>query len=217
MEEAPSLSENHAEKPTLTNPGTEPAAETQKPPALEPTETAAVPPSSGPQTTKKRKVENGGYRNSTFFKIRKIVKDLRPYFIEVMHAPNFQESKAADEILKQMQNMMELTKQLQMELKEIENSKKPTEHQHPLAGESNTESMERKQEDKQTRPPLHEKSAQKPDKELKVEAAALGGTYVIGGSPLGWNFTMFPGTFSVYYGESKARFRSRQAVKSVKG
>ncbi|KAG9445454.1 hypothetical protein H6P81_016794 [Aristolochia fimbriata] len=216
MEEAPPLSENHAKKPTPTNTGTEPAAETQKPP--QPTETAAaVPPCSNLQKTKKRKVDNGDDRNFTFFKIRKIVKDLRPHFVEVMCSPNFQESKAADEIRKQMQNMMELTKQLQLELKEMENSKKPTQDQQCTAGESNPELVEKKQEDKQVHPSSPDKSTEKPNKEPKDQApGAAQKTHVIGSSSLGWNFTMLPGAFPVYYGESKARFLARQAVKSVK-
>ncbi|XP_068640525.1 uncharacterized protein [Aristolochia californica] len=65
----------------------------------------------------------------------------------VMCAPNFRESKAGDEIRKHG-------------VEGDRNSQKPTEAQQHLPGESNPESMERTQEDKQTHPPLHTESRQ---------------------------------------------------------
>lgn len=39
------------------------------------------------------------------------------------------------------------------------------------------------------------------------------GSYVIGGSPIGWNFLMWPGSKAVYYGLTKAVWLARQATK----
>ena len=39
------------------------------------------------------------------------------------------------------------------------------------------------------------------------------GTYVIGGSPVGWNFLVYPGSNTIYYGITKASFHSRQTAK----
>jgi hypothetical protein len=39
------------------------------------------------------------------------------------------------------------------------------------------------------------------------------GSYVIGGSPVGWNFRMWPGGKAVYYGLSKAEWLALQAAK----
>jgi hypothetical protein len=39
------------------------------------------------------------------------------------------------------------------------------------------------------------------------------GSYVIGGSPMSWNFCMWPGGKAVYYGLSKAEWLALQATK----
>lgn len=39
------------------------------------------------------------------------------------------------------------------------------------------------------------------------------GSYVIGGSPIGWNFLMWPGSKAVYYGLTKAEWLARQSAK----
>jgi hypothetical protein len=39
------------------------------------------------------------------------------------------------------------------------------------------------------------------------------GSYVIGGSPMGWNFRMWPGGKAVYYGLSKAEWLALHAAK----
>ena len=41
----------------------------------------------------------------------------------------------------------------------------------------------------------------------------LQGSYVIGGSPMGWNFRMWPGGKAVYCGLTKAEWSARQAAK----
>ncbi|AQK45730.1 hypothetical protein ZEAMMB73_Zm00001d026152 [Zea mays] len=38
------------------------------------------------------------------------------------------------------------------------------------------------------------------------------GSYVIGGSPIGWNFLVWPGSKAVYYGLTKAEWLARQSA-----
>ncbi|KAG1355054.1 hypothetical protein COCNU_07G011660 [Cocos nucifera] len=38
-------------------------------------------------------------------------------------------------------------------------------------------------------------------------------TYMIGGSPVGWNYLVYPGSKPVYYGVTKASVLSRQVAK----
>lgn len=38
------------------------------------------------------------------------------------------------------------------------------------------------------------------------------GSYVIGGSPIGWNFLMWPGCKAVFYGLTKAEWLARRSV-----
>ncbi|KAF8751991.1 hypothetical protein HU200_011977 [Digitaria exilis] len=39
------------------------------------------------------------------------------------------------------------------------------------------------------------------------------GSYVIGGSPIGWNFLMWPGCKAVFYGLTKAEWLARRSAK----
>ena len=38
------------------------------------------------------------------------------------------------------------------------------------------------------------------------------GSYVVGGSPIGWNFLVWPGGKIIYYGLTKEAFRTLQAA-----
>ncbi|KAJ8642875.1 hypothetical protein MRB53_004623 [Persea americana] len=175
------------------------------------------PPTPNPiseiQQSNKRKLDDADPRSSNFMKIRAIVKDLRPSFIEVLHAPDFRNCKAANEIRKQMQAVMELSRQLSMEIVSSGNTKKPLEGQpnvaeRPDVAESQEVPMDRRQEEKAEQPQaekVHDVSGA--DEELQL-------SYIIGGSPIGWNFMIYPGSKAVYYGESKASFVARQVKSS---
>ncbi|KAF8412256.1 hypothetical protein HHK36_000216 [Tetracentron sinense] len=60
-----------------------------------------LPPQAPPLLqNKKRKFDNVDIQNSNYFKILAVVKELRPYFIEVLRTPDYQNCKAAHEIQK---------------------------------------------------------------------------------------------------------------------
>ncbi|XP_077240242.1 uncharacterized protein LOC143881131 [Tasmannia lanceolata] len=213
-----------------------------------PTSSTQNPPSTNPQNNK-RKLENADFQNSKYFKIRSIIKDLRPSFIEALRAPDFRNCKAAHEIRKQMQIMIELSKQLRMETVTLGNPKKPS-GDHSLPAEITEVPTEKRQNEKPVEKPHHalpteitnapaeklqvEKPVEKPQpdkvrekipeklpEEKKVsreiseknsDEGVLLGTYVVGGSPIGWNFTMYPGSKPVYYGVTKESRASRQTI-----
>lgn len=104
-----------------------------------------------------------------------------------------------------MQVVMELSKQLGKETVSPANIKKEGQ---PLVSENQEVSPDRRQEEKVEQP----QSEKVPDKATAEEG--LQASYVIGGSPVGWNFMMYPGSNAVYYGESKASFVARQVKSS---
>jgi len=64
--------------------------------------------------------------------------------------------------------------------------------------------------------PVKTKNRARPSKitgYTKQQGALPQGSYVIGGSPIGWNFLMWPGSKAVYYGLTKAEWLARQSAK----
>lgn len=199
------------------------SATQQKPPP--PPQTQNLDPTPKPETkpeerkpaeTKKRKsghVEE--LRNSAYFKIRSIIKDLRPLFIEVIHAPEFRESKAANDIRKQMNTMIELTRQLRNEAP----AAKPEKSEEVPAAGANKEEKQNKRENHVPQPQNGKLPTAAKEKVPEAKGPAkqfeegFQGTYVIGGSPVDWNFLFYLGGTPVYCGETKASFRARQTAK----
>ncbi|KAL0913722.1 hypothetical protein M5K25_017203 [Dendrobium thyrsiflorum] len=173
----------------------------------------------------KRKPDNGGFHNSEYVKVRALVKELRPFFMEVLHTPDFRESKAAYEIKKRMKTMIELTKQLT----ETASTLKPSKiHEQPLHGAIKEENAENKVEvNKQiTQPQQSEILAASANSRIvtkqKLESKVLEklgtegfprGSFVVGGSPVGWNFLLYPGPKLAYYGRTKESVLASRASK----
>ncbi|XP_072986796.1 uncharacterized protein [Typha latifolia] len=206
---------------------------------------AAAAPVEEETRVKKRKLEDLGFHNSIYFKIRTVVKDLRPLFVEVLQGPDFRSSNAAQDILKQIQTMIELSKKLRNDLTASEEPKEPTEKS--LGGAIKEESAEKVQEEEkkgeqpQTTdaaslsdgapenepnsdelPSISEKFPEKGSQgskcsEMKDTAKQLDevsqGSSVIGGSPIGWNFLVYPGSNAVFYGVTKADALLRRSAK----
>ncbi|XP_062219848.1 uncharacterized protein LOC133919465 [Phragmites australis] len=100
------------------------------PPAAEPAVTAVPdqklshPPPPQPDAPaqapapapKKRKLEDAGFHTSDYYKIRAVVADLRVRFVQVYEAPDFRNSDAAREILKEIKVVMELSKKIRLKL-----------------------------------------------------------------------------------------------------
>ncbi|KAF8379500.1 hypothetical protein HHK36_028936 [Tetracentron sinense] len=187
-----------------------------KPPSTAPN----LPPQAPPPQNKKRKLDNVDFHNSNYYKICTVIKELRPYFIEVLRTPDFRNCKAAHEIRKQMKLMMDLHKQMTMDTTSIGKCKNAPEGQ-PLPGESRGEQKlrERHQEEKPAEQPQSDLVLEKSVEEKlplpgnksakkKPEDSRIPGLYVVGGSAFGWNFVMYPGSKSVYYGPTKESRRT---------
>ncbi|XP_054782461.1 uncharacterized protein LOC129289678 [Prosopis cineraria] len=168
-------------------PSTAPTLPPQPPP---PAASAALPPKS-----KKRPLESDAHlQNSRLFKIRAIIRDLRPRFIEVLRTPDFQKCQASNEIREQLKTLVELCKQNVQESKA--SSGENLEGKTPLPG--------RQSESKISAPVALEKQ--------QVEDGQSQGTYIVGGSAFGWNFITYPGKPAVYYGITKEQFRAKHPL-----
>ncbi|XP_021904454.1 uncharacterized protein LOC110819524 [Carica papaya] len=182
-------------------------------------------PSSPDKGGKKRPLDiNAGIQNSPYFKMRLILKDLRPHFIEVLRTPDFLNCKAAQEICEKMKVMMELYQQMIGETDSTTKSKNVVANQ-PLSSENGV--GQKQQEQFQTNSPANQYQPEsvtgKPSEDSQssivdeiqlTENGQTTGSYIVGGSAFGWNFITFSGGKSVYYGVTKQSFRSGQQAKA---
>ncbi|CAA3015238.1 uncharacterized protein LOC111410317 [Olea europaea var. sylvestris] len=173
----------------------------EDPKVAQPTPQTLPPPT--PQTlppqSKKRPLEQNlsNFKNSPYYKMRAVLRDLRPHFIEVLKTPNFRNCKAADEIRQGMKDMMDLYKEMMSESIKLEKCNNAP---------SNIED-EQNLKEHQKRAKLSENSTPE-TLNRPLDHQAQGGSYVVGGSAFGWNFVTFQGSKSVYYGRTKESFRA---------
>uniref|UniRef100_A0A0E0NIW0 Uncharacterized protein n=1 Tax=Oryza rufipogon TaxID=4529 RepID=A0A0E0NIW0_ORYRU len=160
-------------------------------------------PAPAPPPPKKRKVEEAGFHNSAYYKIRATVADLRVRFVQVYEATDFRNSDAAREILKEIKVVMELAKKMRHDLGATFEPAKPPEK--PLAGVVKDGPVEPPPSAENNHAPQTEKMGETPSSEIAQ------GSCVTGGSPIGWNFLVWPGGEVVYYGRTKEVFRAGQA------
>ncbi|KAI8545136.1 hypothetical protein RHMOL_Rhmol07G0019200 [Rhododendron molle] len=158
-------------------------------------------PPTLPQESKKRPLDQNGHtHHSKHFKIRAVVKDLRPHFIEVLRTPVFHNCKAANEIREQMKVLMSLYREMTSETISI----------------GKRENMP--ESDQDVKPTVFVKAAseEKPPvlSENLSEKQTPQGTYIVGGSAFGWNFITYNslGNKAVYYGRTKEVFRSANVI-----
>ncbi|KAL0379530.1 UNVERIFIED_CONTAM: hypothetical protein Sangu_0017300 [Sesamum angustifolium] len=79
-------------------------------------------------------------RNSPQYKMRAVLRDLRPHFVEVLKTPDFQNCKAATEIREGMKLLVDLYKDMteqstkleKCSKSDIDNGQKPLEHQEDV-------------------------------------------------------------------------------------
>ncbi|KAI3920146.1 hypothetical protein MKX01_017803 [Papaver californicum] len=203
------MGEENQQKPPTPVPATDLPKTTENPKNLiqNPSSLPPLPPN---HTTKKRKpVDNVDTKNKCF-KIRAIVKDLRPNFIEVLRTPDFQKSRAAEEIKTKMSLLIHLYKQL---VSETVSTATCNSGVQSLPGESKVEQipLEKLPEAKygaQPQPDQIPQTVSEPTLDVNssnndVQGVVFEGTYVVGGSNFGWNFIMHPGGKPVYYGITK--------------
>ncbi|KAL2892211.1 K88 fimbrial protein AC [Bienertia sinuspersici] len=141
-------------------------------------------------------------QSSPYFKFRAILKDLRPLFLEVLRAPDFQNCEAARRIQEKMKLMMDLCRQ-------------PTAENVPLvkcnsaAGNRDFNSEKQGGQKPADQHPQEKRfsvgsNLEKPSHDIH----RFPGTYIVGGSAFGWNFITFHGTKPEYYGRTKEAFRA---------
>ncbi|XP_060213299.1 uncharacterized protein LOC132640638 [Lycium barbarum] len=162
---------------------------------------------------RKRPLDISKLQNSPYYKMRLIVKDLRPHVIEVLRTPDFRNCKAATEIRQQLNLLMDLYKEVMEEAinpeaakdgpgtqdasMDIKDREKPSEHQ------------------KDMKPSPENGASAKPDGDSSPkqevgddDGVQVTGTYVVGGSAFGWNFRTYTTRKAVYYGRTKESFRA---------
>nr|CAB3485386.1 unnamed protein product [Digitaria exilis] len=124
-----------ATTPAHPSPPSEPATTTrpeqQRPPP-------PPPPPSGVESEappKRRKVEEVGFQRSPYYTIRETVVNLRGRFLQVCQETDSQQKDAAVEILKEMKDVMELSKKTRLDLSSTAEPVKPFEKTEARAPE----------------------------------------------------------------------------------
>ncbi|XP_020977411.1 uncharacterized protein LOC107634996 isoform X2 [Arachis ipaensis] len=161
----------------------------QLPPPSPPPTTTTTSGAAIPSSTKKRPLESDSYSN--YYKIRALIRDLRPHFIQVIRTPDYKNSKESREIREQLKIVVKLYDDMKVEAVSLAKYKQDGQTQ-------------------QEQQPQHMKSPEQIQVEITALAEEGQGTYVVGGSAFGWNFITFSGKEAVYYGRTKEQFRSTQ-------
>ncbi|KAF7017832.1 unnamed protein product [Triticum aestivum] len=206
------------------------AFDTKPPPSPPP-----PPPLSADAPPKKRKLEELGFHDSPYYRIREAVASLRGRFLQVCQATDSQKKDAALEILKEIKVVMELSKKMRLDISAAAEPVKPSDipavrdvkikpagkvpsggkNQVPQIGQDTGEKVPLKPVSSQTASVGIHREAN-PNETANHGNQLLGGrlqgSYVVGGSPMGWNFLMWPGGKAVYYGLTKAEWLARQAA-----
>ncbi|VAH50597.1 unnamed protein product [Triticum turgidum subsp. durum] len=204
-----------------------------KPPPSPPPPPLSADESDAPP--KKRKLEELGFHDSPYCRIREAVANLRGRFLQVCQATDSQKKAAALEILKEIKVVMELSKKMRLDISAAAEPAKPSDipavrdvtnkpaGKVPSGGKNQVPQIG---QDKGKKVPLKPVSSQTPAVGIRRKAnpsdtanhgnqllgGRLQGSYVVGGSPMGWNFLMWPGGKAVYYGLTKAEWLARQAA-----
>ncbi|KAL1546295.1 hypothetical protein AAHA92_22910 [Salvia divinorum] len=129
-------------------------------------------------------------QHSSYYKMRELLKDLRPHFIDVLKTPDFRNCLAADEIRQGMKLLMELYQEM-------------TEKAVKLEKCSNSDNANVKKAVKPADNPLLDDVMSAPPPETHEQR-----TLITGGSAFGWNFITRHSRKAVYYGRTKEAFRA---------
>ncbi|KAF8027043.1 hypothetical protein BT93_E0076 [Corymbia citriodora subsp. variegata] len=166
----------------------------QSPPPPQPPRAAPPRPPPRPsqpqsrKSNKKRPLDpNVRIQASPYYKMRSLLDELRPSFIEVLATPDFRNGRAAQEIKEKLKLFMELYGEMTASAETISSTK-----------HSNVKEGKRAKGENQA------------TEKRQAEGIETQGTYIVGGSAFGWNFITFPGHKPVYYGPMKESFRASQ-------
>ncbi|KAJ8748856.1 hypothetical protein K2173_013287 [Erythroxylum novogranatense] len=188
------------------------------PPPPPPPPPTVTPP---PPTTRKRPLE--GIEDCSYFKLRAVLRDIRPCLFEALRTVDFRSCKGADEIREKMKLLMELYKQMTAETVSVTKPKNLHDG-HPLRCENgNAAVAEDQQQDVNSADTLQlNQAVDKPSENKHFQSNLVfesqqaenvqNQSYIIGGSAFGWNFITFTGNSSVYYGRSKESFRAANMI-----
>ncbi|XP_031283936.1 ran-binding protein 9-like [Pistacia vera] len=178
---------------------------------------APPPPSLPPKTTKKRPLDNNGQlQNSNYYKMRLVLKDLRPHFIEVDFLPitkNFrfcEELKLATTSINMHDPTYGLTVRGSVKKIKILMELYKAETVITVKGRAVAESQppqDVKVAEQPQKDGVSAKSSEIESKKQQGKDAERQGSCIVGGSAFGWNFITFAGTQPVYYGVTKELFR----------
>ncbi|KAJ6404555.1 hypothetical protein OIU84_012679 [Salix udensis] len=177
------------------------------PPQPQPAVPTAPPPPVPPES-KKRSLDNyGPIQECSYFKMRAVVKDISPHFLEMLRTVDFRSCKGAEELQEKLKLLMELYKQMTAEKLSTN-----TPMTAPNSGENGVGLKPQEQ--------LHDTAEQsragevfaKPSEKQQGEHSQNQGTHIVGGSAFGWNFITFPGSMPIYYGRTKELFRAAQVI-----
>ncbi|CAJ1818943.1 unnamed protein product [Sphenostylis stenocarpa] len=183
---------------------------------MEEAKPAVAPPV--PPATKKRPLDSKGPSN--YFKLRAVIRDLRPHFLEVIRTPDYKNCKASLEIQEQLKIVIKLYENMKADAVSLAKSKNMQDGQ-TKAGQNMDHKTLKEQQPQHVKSPEEiqvEKSFAQPSEikhtppvltfQKKLEDGHSQGTYVVGGSAFGWNFITFSGKEPVYSGMTKEQFRS---------
>ncbi|XP_065859512.1 uncharacterized protein [Euphorbia lathyris] len=191
---SPTLSQQSPPLPaSMPLPHTSAPVSMPPPPATAPVSMPPPPPPppapagvSLPPRSKKRPLEsNAQIQDCSYFKIRAVLKDMRPHLLEVIRAVDFRNCKGADELRDRMKLLMQLYQQMTAEGVTVTKCS---------SGNGAAQKPEQLPADNKEAIDLEEKSC------------------YIGGSAFGWNFITFASTKAVYYGRTKESYRASRAA-----
>ncbi|KAL5216477.1 hypothetical protein ABZP36_007878 [Zizania latifolia] len=173
---------------------------------------------------KKPKLEEVGFQHSPYYNIIAAVANLRGRFLQVCQGTDTQKKDAALEILKEIKVIMELSKKMRLDLSAAAGHAAMDARNTP-AGEIPSGEKNQVPSTGQTAlftcgtgekvpldPVISRIAAKRASVEIKHEvrpiemtdytkqpSQCMQGSYVIGGSSIGWNFIMWPGSKPIYY------------------
>lgn len=154
--------------------------------------------------------------------------------MKVCQGTDSEKKDAAVEILKEMKDVMELSKKMRLDLSSAAEPVKPLDkpadrapkdkHAGKVPSSEKSSSSDKpgwkfRADNSNTaahRLLVETKKGAGPSKttdHTKQQGRLPQGSYVIGGSPIGWNFLLWPGRKAVYYGLTKEEWLARRSAK----
>ncbi|CAK7348081.1 unnamed protein product [Dovyalis caffra] len=185
-------------------PSQSPAAAPTTPPPPPP----PPPPPSVPTESNKRPLDNcGPIQECSYFKMRAVVKDIRPHVLEMLQTLDFRSCKGAEELQEKLKLLMELYKQMTAEKVTI-----PKWNTEPNSSENGVGLKPHKQFPETADQSQTGQVFAKPSEKQQAEHGENQGTHIVGGSAFGWNFITFPGSTPIYCGITKELFRAAKVT-----